>query len=494
MDACAVKSCLRPVAFLESRQKAEILFMVLWRKTIHKWAGRYINRYLANLQNCIRYPSPENNIGPVRNLLLINTQDKTGGAAKVCKRIFENLNSMGINANLFVKKSFSSDSRIQQIVRGKSLEQKILDIFQKNEGWLDVFHWSSFRIKNLDYFRKADILHLHNIKPGFFSVLALPEITCLKPIVYTLHDMFAITGHCNHSYDCISWHDGCGHCPDLNSPPKILRDGTALLWQLKKLAYDYSSFHIVTPSNWLKEKVSKSMLRNKETTVIYNGVDEKVFKNHNKKEARKRLGLPSEKKILLNVAIRGSENLVKGGHLLDEVMKNAELKEVLLVRIGKAGAETEKEVSFDAIQDEKLLALFYSAADILVSPSLADNCPLVVLEALSCGTPVVAFKTGGIPELVKHKVNGYLAEYNDIAGLAHGINFYLADSSIREKAAREARRTVLEKFTLRDMVNKYLDLYQSVREDFLQSLHIVDREYRIKVGKIIEKYYHQKIA
>jgi glycosyltransferase involved in cell wall biosynthesis/peptidoglycan/xylan/chitin deacetylase (PgdA/CDA1 family) len=424
----------------------------------------------------------------IQNILFINHLDKKGGAAQVCYRIFKNLEKKGFNTHILVKKKFSLESNITEIPEPGHEDQAFLTAFQEKEGWYDVFHYSSFNIKNLVEFQNADIVHLHNLHKNYFSLLALPGIARLKPVIWTLHDMSALTGRCVHSFDCERWETGCEECPGAvieagaNEPNKGRSD---MLWNLKKTVYEHSDFSIVCPSCWLESKVKKSILKDKETRVIYNGVDETVFKDYDKREARKQLGLPDDKLILLFVAYGGLELKIKGGHLIRDVIERLPQDKILFLSIGKAGIDMKNSRALPYIDDENRLALYYSAADLFLYPSLADNCPLVVLESLSCGTPVISFDTGGIPELVKHKETGYLADYNDLDGLVKGVEYFLNDPMQFKQAGINARRSVLEKFTLEKMIKGYLDVYESRYKEFFTRSHSLYEGYKEKITGLL---------
>jgi glycosyltransferase involved in cell wall biosynthesis/peptidoglycan/xylan/chitin deacetylase (PgdA/CDA1 family) len=449
-----------------------------------------ITAYVNTIETCKKESSPAESKKKVKNILFINYLEQKGGAAKVCRRIYEKAAKKRFNTVMLVGKKQSNDKNVIEIAAVKTKDQRLLHSFQEQEGWLDVFHYSSFNIKHTRQFQAADIIHLHNLQKNYFSILTLPEITCLKPTIWTLHDMLSFTGHCSHSYDCIRWQDGCKNCPDLSIEPKVNKDAADMLYKLKKIVYSYADFTVVCPSNWLKSKAEQSILKEKEILSIHNGVDEKIFNNTNKLKARKRLNLPLNKRILLFVvAFKGLKHHLKGGDLLQQVLKKLPQEDLLLLIIGKSDLNSENIKTLPYIKDEKELALYYSAADLLLFPSLAENCPLVVLESLSCGTPVVAFKTGGIPELIRHKETGYLAEYKNINDLTQGVEFFLKNPSLQKKASKQAREAVLQKFTLNTMVKKYLDLYKTKHREFCERDHTLSESYRREVTKLLKNYH-----
>jgi glycosyltransferase involved in cell wall biosynthesis len=216
--------------------------------------------------------------------------------------------------------------------------------------------------------------------------------------------------------------------------------------------------------------LEKSILQKKYIRLIYNGVDEQVFRNYDQNFARKEWGLPKDKIICLFSAQTGTANPWKGGEYVSELPTIMhDYKSVLFVNVGGDRAQVRSDNCIDIayVNDENKMALLYAAADLFIYPSVADNCPLVVLEALSCGTPVVSFRTGGIPELVKHLSTGYVADYKNMDDFIHGIKLFIEDKDLCRKAKLAAREQIIEQFTLTQMVENYCKLYEEVREKFI---------------------------
>ncbi|MDT3698284.1 MAG: glycosyltransferase family 4 protein [Thermincola sp.] len=412
----------------------------------------------------------------IQRILHVNTLDCVGGAAKAAFRLNNRLINAGYSSRILVDNVISDDPNVEELLRDNSTKQKLLYTAQQELGWLDFFHLASHRIKDLDIFQQSDLIHLHNLHGGYFSPFALPELTALKPTVWTLHDMQAITGHCAHSFDCERWLTGCGSCPDLNIYPAISKDTSAFLWKTKKKIYAHSNLTIVCPSKWLKDKVERSILGDKDVRLIYNGIDNSVFKALDKHQARKELNLPLGKKILLFTAHEGTGNYWKGGDFVDKAYQRLQdRQDILFLNAGVISAAKGKGdswVNVPYITDEYTLAKYYSAADLFIYPSLADNCPLVVLESLSCGTPVVAFRTGGIPELVQHMKTGYLADYKNSSDFVHGIKLLLEDNELLSQMHIAAPMAVQQRFTLPKMAEDYITLYKEI---------IVNRCHDIKI-------------
>jgi len=409
------------------------------------------------------------------NILQINTLDGIGGAAKVASQLKEGLKRKGHKSGMLVGNKKTTDPDIKQIPTTNITNKYIrfgLNYFTNktvNKFQLQYMDFlNSFSIKNRKDFAKVDIVNLHNLHGNYFNPLALPSLTKIKPVVYTLHDMWSFTGHCAHSFDCEKWQTGCGNCPYLSVYPALERDSTRMLWKIKNWIYKRSNLGIVTPSKWLRDKVKESMLSDKEVKVIYNGIDEKIFHPMDKTEIRKKLKLPENKIIITFSAHGGVSSCWRSSEHLFEALGRVEHEKIMFLNIGsqeKLDEKIKKDIewlSVPHIYKEAKMAEYFAASDIFLYPTLADNCPLVVLEAMACGTPVISFNTGGVPELVDHMKTGYIAEYKNSEDLTKGLNLFLSDDNLRENAGILARKKVEDKFTLDKMIDAYIKLYYSM--------------------------------
>ena len=332
-------------------------------------------------------------------------------------------------------------------------------------------------------FNDADLLHLHNLHGNYFNYWSLPVITTQKPTVWTLHDMQAITGNCAYSLECERWTPDtrCGQCPHLNSYPSLYRDATQQLWHDKKTIYAHSTLTLVTPSLWLQRLVEKSMLGDQPLHCIPNGIDTGIFRHRNKAEARRRLGLPETGLLVGGCANGGVANPWKGGqYVIDAALGLKKLFPALVfLNIGVKTAPAQlqhlewvRHIPYVTSREE--LATLYAALDILLYPTLADNHPLVCIESLCCGTPVVGFATGGVPEIVRHGEDGLLVPTHDGAGLIQAAATLLQDPALRSRMGRDAAAGAAERFNLELFVKRYAKVYeeavqrkQRVRTPFL---------------------------
>lgn len=443
---------------------------LIYRVLPPAYKSRKRNEFLALLDSKKKNIESLNAHSPVRkggplNILQFNTFDNVGGAAVVAWRLHNIYNSEGHNSAMFVKNKQSRDKNVFVIESGKK-DRRYWNLCRA-EGWQFWNYLSTFDIPFSEQFRNSDMLHFHNLHGEYFNYLALPGLTRLKPSVWTLHDMQAITGHCAVTYDCERWKIGCGECYALDEYPGLEVQTSAMLLKKKKEIFSASEIDLVAPSRWLLDKVKQSILSDKDVHLIYNGVDPEVFRNYPREEMRKKFGIPEGKTVFITSAAGGILNPYKGGPILLEALKRLENKEdLVVVSIGNA-EYIPKIKGIDWINtghlfDEREIAQWYSAGDLLLYPSVADNCPLAVLEAMACGLPVVTFRTGGIPELVKHMETGYVAGYKDVEDLLCGVRLVVGDKEFRLRAGRRARAEVEKTFTLDKMARSYLNLYHDV--------------------------------
>ena len=308
-----------------------------------------------------------------------------------------------------------------------------------------------------------DLVHLHWINGEMLSLVDIGRIK--KPVVWTLHDMWAFCG-AEHYTEDFRWRDGYQR---VNRPSyESGFDLNRWTW-VRKQKHWQKPFQIVTPSHWLAGCVRASALMGDwPVVVIPNALDMAQWQPVNKMIARELLGLPCDVPILLFGAMGGGEDPRKGFDLLQDALSHLrdELSELQLLVFGQLPPRDEPDIGFPIhytghLHDELSLRILYSAADLLVIPSRQDNLPNTGVEALACATPVVAFDTCGLPDIVDHKKNGYLATAFDTGDLAAGIKWVLNNDNGAQLSAA-AREKAVNTFDSKLVAQQYIDLYQEV--------------------------------
>lgn len=320
--------------------------------------------------------------------------------------------------------------------------------------------------------RPPDIIHCHNLHGGYFDLRQLPAISARQPTILTLHDAWMLSGHCAHSLGCPRWTSGCGHCPDLSIHPAVPRDATAFNWRRKKDIYSQCRLFVATPSQWLMDKVKRSMLMPGivEARVIPNGVDPSVFRPGDKDEARRRLGIAPAARVALFAAAGIRANAFKDYATLREAIGRVGERlgeNLILLALGedspseKIGRATIRFVPF--CTDPSEVAGYCHAADVYVHAARADTFPNTILEAMGCGVPVAASAVGGIVEQVVPGMTGSLVPPGDPEALANAIVEMLTHEKQRRAMGDAACERVRRLYTLAGQVDAYLSWYDEIR-------------------------------
>ncbi|NEQ99870.1 MAG: glycosyltransferase [Cyanothece sp. SIO2G6] len=401
-------------------------------------------------------------------ILHINQSDIRGGAAIAGYRLHQGLLKQGVETKLLVGTMQTDDPQAALIPRRRRLESQLYR-FTYRLGFHTLNSVGSFDISNHPFFQEADILNFHNLHSTGFSYLAVSKLTQHKPAVFTLHDMWSFTGHCSYSYDCDRWKIGCGSCPYPGTYPPVARDSTRWEWKLKNWVYSQSDLTIVTPSHWLAEQARSSMLDRFSIHCIPYGIDTEMYQPLDPVLCREALGLSLDKKILLFSAANLKESR-KGGDLLVTALQKLpkSLKQgCILLTFGKPTSQLEVAVDIPTVHlgyvsNDRLKAIAYSAADLFVFPTRADNLPLVLQESMACGTPMVSFKIGGVPDLVRPGITGYLAEPENSIDLCDGIVKLLGDDVLRGSMGKNCREIAVREYSLELQAKRYINLYQKV--------------------------------
>jgi len=284
--------------------------------------------------------------------------------------------------------------------------------------------------------------------------------------------MWPFTGHCVYSLDCDRWKTGCGHCPYPEMPNAIRRDATRVEWKLKEWSYLHSNMTFVAPSAWMYKLAQQSMLHQLKIHHIPYGLDTETYQPLDPEMSRVALGIPPRKRVLLYMVRRMNPShktsYIKGADVLAEAISNlptALRRQTVLLLVGEGATDYARNIDIETVplgfvSSDRLKCLAYSAADLFVFPTRADNLPLVLMESMACGTPAVSFKVGGVPDLVRPGVTGLLAEPQNPKELAERIVELLDDESLRARLGQQCRTIVEQEYSLDLYIQRHLALYR----------------------------------
>lgn len=401
-----------------------------------------------------------------------------GGAGIACTRTAEAVRQAGQEVAMLVAENKSSNDWTHATLphwqwRLNFMAERLQFVLHEADRSVrfafSLANWGH-QLANNPIVREADVLHLHWINQGFLSLHNLQQLAALqKPIVWTLHDMWAFTGGCHYAADCTHFQQECGNCWHVRKPHA--GDLSHRIWKQKSELYPTlrERLRVVACSQWLADTArASSLLRDFSIQNIPNPINTTTFNFTPTEEARRQLGLPTDKKLLLFMAMNVNDTR-KGFAYLQQSLQllrdqHPEQTDLELLVIGKASPESLAALPYKAhylgvLSDVKRIALAYAAADLFVMPSIEDNLPNTIMESLACGTPVLAFRTGGIPEMIQHQQTGYLAEYKNVIDFKNGILWFFAQPS--QPLQNAARQYVLENYSYEKIAAKYVALYQS---------------------------------
>ncbi len=405
-------------------------------------------------------------------ILQIHSSDREGGGGGTVamERLDEGLRSRGLQSRIMAGRKTTRSEHSQAIPRGNLMRklESAVGLATRELGLNDLNHLSSFRVTNTDFYREADLLHIHGTH-GFFNYLALPQLTKDKPAVFTLHDMWPLTGHCAYSIDCERWASGCGACPHLDVHPAAKRDNTRLEWKLKRWAYGKSRLTFVAVSRWLEDMTRRGLLSDQPVHFIPNGVDTRTYEPIDPHWCRTALGIQDSRFVILFVALSLNDQR-KGGDVVAKALGNlpdAMKRETCLVVFGSGGEQLARElgirtVDLGFVRNDRLKAIAYSSADVFLCPTRYDNAPLVLQESMACGTPMLASNVGGVPDFVRDEVTGRLTPAGDSQAFSVKLQGMLEDAPARQRMSQACREIAVAEYDLQLSLDRHIDLYRRV--------------------------------
>ena len=416
-------------------------------------------------------------------IVILNTNESSGGAAIAAGRLMKALIDYRVDVKMLVLNKHSNDENVistqssflkRQLARLNFLWERWVIFIHNRLNRNDLFKISiantGFDISLHPSIKEADIIHLHWINQGFISLRNLKSlIDSGKPVVWTMHDMWPCTGICHYTGECERFTKACGQCFFLQS--KKTKDLSHQIFiQKKKFIFSNNNITFVGCSQWLADMAKISGLsKNHRITSIPNPIDTTAFKVLDKVSSREKFNLPIDKKILLFGAVNVTDKRKGIDYLLDALNKivsrqlHAEICVVVFGQV-KAGFIDSMKIpvySMGYVRNQDDIVTLYNAVGLYVTPSMEDNLPNTIMEAMACGVPCVGFHTGGIPEMIDHKQNGYVAAYKNSTDLADGIQWVLHVADYGE-LSNNASKKVESNYSEAIVANQYIKLYNKL--------------------------------
>jgi len=403
----------------------------------------------------------------MRIAIISRTDSSAGGAGKVAEDLVDLVNAAdGASADLWCGYAIGKPKPTTYSLYGNwvgELVYRAARYVSRRAGFPDFIP-----LELLTHFiRKAgdyDLYHFHSISAAV-SPLSVRWIGERKPTVWTFHDCSPFTGGCLYPalVNCDAYIRRCESCPQLRAWPMFCPvDFTGRIQDYKRSMAKSHSFVPVVPSRWMAEQALRSGMFETEPKVIPNCVDTGSFKRTEKNSARKQLGIRQGSFVLLlNAAFLSDER--KGIRYALEALRRLPVRPEVIA-LGARSEELARRAGFPVacpgyVKEKKKMALYYSAADVFVFPTLADNLPLAAIECIACGTPVVGFRSGGLPEIIEHDVNGWLGDPRDVEGLCHGLEVARLDAERRWRWGENGIEKVRRNYQPETFLRSHLELY-----------------------------------
>ncbi len=418
-------------------------------------------------------------------VLIINTSERIGGAAVASYRLMEALKSNGIKAKMLVR-----DKQTDQITvaclhptwknKFKFVWERFViwkhNHFSKDNLFAVSIADTGVDVTSLPEFMEADVIHLAWINQGMLSLKNIQKIfNSGKPVVWTMHDMWPCTGICHHARGCEKYQSECHNCPFLYKGGGA-NDLSHKVFLKKKNIYKNANVTFVACSKWLASLAEKSVLLEGHNVInTPNTISTYMFHPEDKRVAREHCHLPQDKKLILFGSVKISDKRKGIDYLIEACQKLSKqhpetLQQVEVVVFGNHSDQLRESLPFPVkvlnfVSDERKLKDIYNAVDVYVTPSLEENLPNMIMESMACGTPCVGFNVGGIPEMIDHQQNGYVAQYKSADDFAAGIywSIYAADAAQLSKACVHK---VITNYSEVTVAQQYIHIYNQITGNY----------------------------
>lgn len=415
----------------------------------------------------------------------LSWSDLDGGAARAAWRTHDALRAAGVDSSMFVGLREGDDPYVRQYSPAESVATRLGRIVRRERLRSELRREARNRPAGFEHFRDdrtqfgadvsskappAAIYHLHQVTDFVDYAASLGRLAKSAPLVWTLHEMSPFTGGCHYAYECDGFTRECGTCPQLGSDRR--GDLSHRVWTRKRSVFDAlaaSRIQIVAASNWMAAEAARSGLFGRFTiSVVPYGLDTQIFRPT--ADARRLLpafGLDPASRIVLFVADYSSTPR-KGFHLLNDALSRIPAgSNCAVISVGRGPTPNLslplRHAHLGSMTSDRMLAAIYSMADVFVIPSIQDNLPNTVIEAMSCGTPVVGFRVGGIPDMIRDGETGLLAAPGDTAGLASAIDTLIRDQGRRHRMGAAGRAIAEREYSRELHAARYVAIYEALQ-------------------------------
>jgi glycosyltransferase involved in cell wall biosynthesis len=405
-------------------------------------------------------------------VLVINTSEASGGAAIASWRLAQGLARYhGVTSRFLVRNKATNDSSVVQLLNNsfeRSVERKLDRLLTRCGFPYRAFPFSTPRILEQAAAFRPDIISLHNLHGGYFSLDLLPILATLAPLVWTLHDMWSFTNNAAYTFGDDSWQELRPGRGERKLNPKVgVAWGNHLLKQKLRI-YGETPFTVVTPSRWLQGEASRSpVFAGKNIRHIFNGIDQELYAPHDRREVRRELGIPAD----VPVVTFSADIVWKFGGIMPEILAELDRLTTIpihLLIIGNADVSFLDRLTrltthrLGYVHEQSRLARLLAAGDLLIYPSKADNLPNVLVEAISCGVPCVTFDVGGCGEIIRDGISGGVVKPFDVRGFAVRTLELLSGWEELSRLALTTRKYAEDNFSWQAMAERYHVLFNEL--------------------------------
>ncbi|HSE40239.1 MAG TPA: glycosyltransferase [Acidobacteriota bacterium] len=404
------------------------------------------------------------------NVVLLSDFETYGGAAIATSRLAQALSDTGHQVTRIVAHEDGNQHSWKTISldQNRSFLHRIGTKYKENR--------SLRHLANLLESIGPDVINVHNIHGALTNGWSIDFLsTCQKyaPTIWTLHDMWSFTGRCAYSYDCKKFIDGCDEtCPTPEEYPALTPEKIKPAWLKRSQILVGSGFTCVTPSKWMAAQAAAGMWRDARIEVIPNGLPLELYSPVERTHARKELGIDSHGIVMITVAQDFSERR-KGGNYLQQTLNRITDQNLTLVVMGEGKVNLSspkiKIHSLGFVKEDRIKVLAYSSADFLIHTAPVDNLPNVITEAFACGTPTVAFQTGGVSELVRPGVTGWLANEINEDSLCNAVQIASREILAGMDLSQSCRDVAVNEYSLPMEANRYSALFEQLMQRFISA-------------------------